>query len=424
MATKRIKLKDRTLENDIKYGGVLSYRHLRIIGWLCMIIGQVGVILNLEVKLAPETASAIEIWTLVTSAFASMAVPIFLLANFSTMLQQRGNFKALFVRYGVLAAGMYILANFIVFHFGFRTMHAFAPETTWGDAARVFGILLPSLGKTGYTLNIFIDMLLVVCMFFFANYQPNSKIFAGKRVLIFRFLILLPIGYEVACILLKYYAGMQVIEIPSPVFFLMTSKPPLIVAALLVVIFGLKLGQIAHKRRHGQSEEAYIEHTQTKAHSLKVSIIIAVIFFIFGILDIIVYLGATIYALGRVEALYPGATEEEMLVLVFQRLSVYEGIGIGSSAGLILIAPLVLLFSYSKTHKNPKIDTFIPIAGIGLMVLVLVEGIFQVLTLNISAFVTKLNEYLDQIINDGEPSNPASLIADWAKGLIDCIRLL
>lgn len=421
MASKRIKLKDRTLENDIKYGGILSYRHLRIIAWACMIIAQVGVVLKLEAKLAPETQGAIDIWALVISIIASLAVPLFLLANFSTMLQQRGNFKGLFIRYGALAAGMYILANFLVFHFGFRTMHAFAPETTWGDAARVFGLLLPSLGKTGYTLNIFIDMLLVVFMFFFANYEPNGKLFAGKRIIIFRFLILLPIAYEVASILLKYYASMGVIEIPSPVFFLLPSKPPLIVAALVAIIFALKIGQVAHKRRHGESDEAYLEHIQTKAHSLKTSIIIAIIFVIFGILDIVAYVGLTVYSAVRVAELYPGASDTEAYVLLMQRIEVYEGIGMGSSAGAILLAPVVLLFSYSKTHKNPKIDILIPIAGIGLMVLVLVEGCFQVLTLNIAAFIEKLREFIKQI--SGEEAAPAESAIAWARSVIGNIRL-
>ena len=424
MKAKRIKLKDRTLENDIKYSGVLSYRHLRIIGWICMIIGQIGVVLNLEGKLAPSTQGAIEIWTLITSALASLAVPLFLLANFSTIMQKRGNFKALFIRYGALAAGMFLLANFIVFHYGFRTMVAFAPSTNWGDTARVFGKLLPALGKTGYTLNIFIDMLLVVFMFFFANYQPTTKAFKGKRIILFRLMIILPIAYEVAAIIIKYYVGMGTFDIPSPLFFLLPSKPPLIVAALVCVILCLKLGQVFYKKRHAdKSEEAYLEHLETNAHSFKTSIVIAIIFVIFGILDIIVYLGAMVYSIVRVQMLYPGATEEELLALVFERLNVYEVIGLGSAAGLIFLAPLVLLFSYTKTHKNPKIDTFIPIAGIGLMVLVLLEGFFQVITLNISAFIEKLREALGDMVAE-EGGAPASAITSMVKNLTSNIRLM
>ena len=39
---KRIPLKYRTLENDINYKAPLSYRYLRIIAWIFIIIAQIG----------------------------------------------------------------------------------------------------------------------------------------------------------------------------------------------------------------------------------------------------------------------------------------------------------------------------------------------------------------------------------------------
>ena len=417
MKSKRIKWKDRTLENDIKYGGFLSYRHLRLIGWACLIIAQVSVILQFEVKLAPETADVVEKWNYVISVFAGLPIPLFLLANLSTILQSRGNYKPLFIRFGALAAIMYLLGNFIVFHYGFRTLLAFNNTVTWADAARVFGQILPAFGKTGYMLNIFIDMLLVLFMFFFTNYVPKTKIFAGKRIFIFRALILLPIAYEVAGIILKYNVSVFNFAIPSPVFFLLPSKPPLIFGAFVVIVVGLKLSEFRYLRRQGHTQEDFEEHVKTKAHSLKISIGIAATFIVFAIIDLALALGLTLGTIARVEATYADYSKEVIATMISAELEVLESVGIGSATGLILAAPLVLLFSYTKTHKNPKIDLFIPVGGIVLIALVLLEGSFQVVTLNMPIFIQKLKDAVERILGGGEENPPES-----ARAIINLLQ--
>lgn len=411
---KRIRWGDRTLDNDIKYGGFLSYRHLRIIGWACLIIAQIGVVLKLEAKLAPETANAIEIWNLVISIISGLTIPLFLLANLSTILQKRGDFKSLFIKFGGMALGMYILANFVVFHFGFRTLHALDPATTWADAARLFGELLPGLGKTGYTLNIFIDMLLVVLMFFFANYAPQSKAFQGKRIAIFRAMIILPVAYEVAGIFLKYYAGMGAFVIPSPVFFLLPTKPPLIFGAFFVIVVALKISEVAYLHRKGHSAESLAEHLQTKAHSLKISVGISAAFVVFALIDLALFILLFFLTANKVQAAAaPGTSQELIDYEIYLRMNIFEEIGFGGAVGLILVAPLVILFSYTKKHKNPKIDLIIPAAGVLLIVVVLLEGTFQVITLNLPIFIQKIREAIDRFINGEEPpqEGTASLIS-------------
>jgi len=44
-----------------------------------------------------------------------------------------------------------------------------------------------------------------------------------------------------------------------------------------------------------------------------------------------------------------------------------------------LFAPLILLFSYTRDYKNDKIDFVIPLAGIGIVVFIIVEGIFRII---------------------------------------------
>lgn len=413
-----MKWNDRTLANDIKFGGVLSYRHLRIIAWICLIIAQVSVVLKLEAKLAPSTASVVDSWNLVLSIFASLPVPLFLLANLSTILQSKGNYKTLFITYGGLAAALYFLANFIVFHYGFRTMLAFNPAANWGDAARVFGELLPALGKTGFVLNIFIDMLLVVLMFFFMNYNPKTKIFQGKGIIIFRSLILLPIAYEIVGIILKCNIGMETLSVPSPVFFLLPSKPPLIFAAFVVIVIGIKLGEVRYLKRNGHTREDYEEHIQTKAHGLKISVIISIIFVIFAILDLALTLGLTVFTVADVSNTYPGIDAEALQTLVLNRLNIFDNIGFGGAISLIIAVPIVLLFSYTKKHENPLIDTLIPVAGIALIAVVILEGCFQVITLNLGAFIEKLAKSLNELTAEEEPGTQgASLLLSAVKHL-------
>ena len=417
MKTKRIKLKDRTLENDIKYGGYLSYRHIRIIGWLCLIIAQISLVLQLEAKLAPDTAKTIDNVNQVLSIIADLPVPLFLLANFSTIVQNRGNYKALFKKFGIMAAGMYVLANVLIFYYGFRTLRAFDETINFGNALRIFGELLPALGKTGYVLNIFIDMLLVVLMFFFMNYTPKCKAFEGKRIILFRLLVLLPIAYEVVAIFVKYSISMSKFTIPSPVFFLLPSKPPLIFAAFVVIVFCLKIAQVLYIRRH-HSLERYEEYVLTKAHSVKVSLAMAIVFVIFAFIDAALVVGLFYKVAIECAPAYADQDPEVVSLMILDRLNVYLSIGIGGATGLILVAPLVLLYSYTKKHNNPKIDTLIPIAGIALLVFTIAEGMFEVITLNMPLFVQKIRDAVEKWSDGGtEPTAEAQAALTWIRSI-------
>ena len=71
--------------------------------------------------------------------------------------------------------------------------------------------------------------------------------------------------------------------------------------------------------------------------------------------------------------------------------------GFGQSTTLLIVAPLVLLFSYTRTHKNPKIDTFIPIVAVGLIIFLYIEGIYQIIVMNVSALVQKIKDFLQEM---------------------------
>ena len=74
-------------------------------------------------------------------------------------------------------------------------------------------------------------------------------------------------------------------------------------------------------------------------------------------------------------------TEEE---IVRQKISVYSeksvmamsAVGFGESVSLIFLAPLVLLFSYTRIPKNKQLSMLIPIIAMGLILMIYLEGVY------------------------------------------------
>lgn len=54
--------------------------------------------------------------------------------------------------------------------------------------------------------------------------------------------------------------------------------------------------------------------------------------------------------------------------------------GIGQCLSLLIAVPFILLYSYTRLHKNPIIDIIIPIGGIAFIAFVYIEGIYQMIT--------------------------------------------
>ncbi len=368
MAEKKIKLRDRTLKNDIKFKAPFSYRELRIIGWVFIVLAQIAVILNLNSKINPASAPFLDGWANFFQSLSYFSLPLFLVANMACIIQKRDNFKNMLLFYGGAALVMYLLGNFVVFHYGRGIMNSISPAT-WGDAAYLFGLLLPALGKSGYVFNIFIDLFLCSLMYFFLNYEPK-KFFQGKKKIWFRLMVLLPILYEIGSMIIKFRISFFYMTIPSYVFFFLTSKPPFMLLAFLLLISLFKIEERKHIKKLNKSEIELEEHKKTNAHSLAVSIQMSIIFVIVTILDIIV----SFIVFASVAVNLHALEDQALLNYIANQLS---DIGFFGSATLVILIPVFLLFSYKKKPKNKEIDKFIPIVGIGLILLVYVEGIFQ-----------------------------------------------
>ena len=104
------------------------------------------------------------------------------------------------------------------------------------------------------------------------------------------------------------------------------------------------------------------------------SVYLAVVLVIAAALDFVMMIVMTFLAAPNVEAIANAETEEMM-----RFVQVALDVGFGGSVMLIVVAPIMLLYSYTRIPKNKMISTLIPVAGIVLIILIVIEGIYQML---------------------------------------------
>ena len=380
MSKKRIALHLISKENDIKFRGPLSYRHMRIIGWITMVCAQIAIILAAAGKYwanssNPHNFAALSVSESVFSMIGSLAVPLFLLANFALILSSRNDIKRLVILHTGFAIGFYLIFLLIyerylvgIFTKFFEDMGRPLLDTT----LRVF------MSKF-LSLNVFVDLLMCSLTYFFATYKPQ-KIFTGKRIYIFRALIILPIAYEVTCLLLKGFSmAEELFLIPMEVLPLLTTKPPLTFFAFVIVILFMKFRETIFLKRTNGDEEKYEEFLQTNRNSLHFSVFISIIFTIVVVIDIILFF---IFFIGNIFDYidYYGGDAATAIDVLYNNLSYW---GIGKTIPLILSIPFIMLFSYTRKYakKTKMLDTIIPLAGVLLILITYIEGFYEVIVL-------------------------------------------
>ena len=70
-----------------------------------------------------------------------------------------------------------------------------------------------------------------------------------------------------------------------------------------------------------------------------------------------------------------------MDTVIIRGMDIASAVGFGGSVYLFLLAPLVLLFSYTRKPKYPWIGMLVPAAGFILIFVAYVEGVHQILYL-------------------------------------------
>lgn len=366
--TKQKKLRKYDTENDIRYRGPLSYRSFRILGWICIALSQVAMLLKLETRLDPSMADALGMPTTVLNLLSNMALPFLLIANFAQILNASEGYGKQLARFGgislsVVAGSVVLYQRYIVGSF------AVIMESRQ-EAMTFLSDMLHTPSGPGYlSYNLFIDLFLCTLLMFFLNYRPK-RLFTGRLLGVFRAFAVLPIAYEIASILLKVLAVEGKVALPLIVFPFLTVKPPMTFLVFVVLALFIKNRERIF-RKNGKTHEDYQAFLQTNRNSFQFSRFTAIILAAAGILDIV-----AMFVVSAILSRH-AAEEAELSMGVF--LSHVTALGLGESVLLLLLSPLMLLFSYTRTHKNKTLDTFIPIAGVALIALIYLEGGYQLL---------------------------------------------
>ena len=125
-----------------------------------------------------------------------------------------------------------------------------------------------------------------------------------------------------------------------------------------------------------------------------------------AVLDVAAFFGLTLYEISTLDPTDPNFSQYTLYMM-----SVVYSWGFGQCAIMVLLIPFILLFDYKKTYKNKMVDTVIPLAGILLMVLIYVEGLFEVAKF-----------YIIKIMQEPDKGEPAALVKDAIKQIVDKIR--
>ena len=85
----RISKYERTTANDISYRGPLSYRHLLVIGWICISFKVLDLLISLGIKIDPNQPQWMLTLGKVAGFLGAFALPMFLIANFAIILDKK-----------------------------------------------------------------------------------------------------------------------------------------------------------------------------------------------------------------------------------------------------------------------------------------------------------------------------------------------
>ena len=368
---KRVKFYETTKENDIRFKGVLSYRHLRIMGWICMAAAVIYMLLEVAVRLSPAVGEKYSVLEMILPYFKEFAVFLFLFANFAVIIDKKSSYKKLFIMYGGLT--LFFVFLYIIIYY--RYIGGFFKAIKGSREG------LDHFFRGGFlTFNVFLDLLLCTAIIFFLDYRPK-RFFTGNKIYLFRMFAALPILYECGCIYVKYICleGTELHPMVSP---FLTTKPVMCFLLFLRMALYMK-GREKEFLKHGKTVEEYEAFLKTNRNSFQfakkfalMTLIYALLDFVFVVLLIVINLGSQ-GLLGAYNALDDANRE----VVTIQLLEEMQAIGFGTSFGMIFFSPFILLFSYTKSYRKSKVDTLIPVVAVVVIALIVLEGIFRILCL-------------------------------------------
>lgn len=399
MARKRIRIYDRTQFNDIRYRGPFSYRHLMIFGWICISLFIMSAMISFGIRLDPKQPEWVYALGEVSEYGSNFALPLFLFANFAVILDRKFTYKTQLLKFGGLSAIVVLLYILVKEHYfvGIATValddHA-AAETLANQ-------LLLDLSLNGkLSFNLFIDMFLCTLLMFFLNYIPKS-VFTGKKLIVFRLFALFPILYELGCLAIRVYTALGMLKPHFMVYPFLTTKPLMSFVLFVVLALHIKL-QERKFLKHGKTVRDYERYTQTNSHSLHFSIFSSVMILITAIIDIILNIvGAALFMASSMSAEAVSQAAEITKEAAEGALKAVDAWGIGKHTSMLMIIPIILLFSYTRNHKDTRLDMAIPVGGAILAAFTFLETLYWGIVMNLPIIMRQIQQMAEELLSSG-----------------------
>ena len=360
-----------SVDEDIKYRGPLSYRTLRIFAWLFLCLSQLGAFIVFAGKVAPGAVAKFVMLGPILQTLKSVMMPLFLISTFSILLNKSRKYSSLLFLYGGFAFLFFLL--FILIHDRFLIgLVMKMNEVDRATARATIDELLSSMLVNGYiSYNIFIDLFFCTLFVFFVMYKPK-RVFVGNKLIIFRLLSLFPAAYELTCLILKALASANVFLMSPYMYPFLTTKPPITFLVFIVLTVYLKVRERIYNKA-GLSKHDYDTFLNSKRNSWYFSVFTSTMIAIAVVVDIVLLLVVSVaYAMTATT----GEAEPDILTALVKA----NGLGFGQGISMVLVIPFILLFSYTRSYKDTKIDMAIPIIGLIGLGLVYFEELYQILT--------------------------------------------
>lgn len=398
----KISIYDRNASNDIRYRGPLSYRHLQIMGWFGISFLVLHNLIELGIMIDPNQPKWVLSLNAVASVVSEFALPLFLFANFAILLDRKKTFKAQLLKFGGLSLLVVILFLLVTEHYILEVGTAIAGDKA-GVQAQIDGYFLSRIRTGSLSFNFFVDMFLCTLLLFFLEYTPR-KVFTGKKRYLFRMFALIPVVYEAGSLVIRILAYYGMISPPLIVYPLLTTKPPMSFVLFVILVLFIKIREFRFRKR-GKTKQEYMEFTKTRLNSLQFSVFSSIMILVTGVIDLILLIGFSAFDIVVKNMDHPeqvkNASEQALEEMSMVSARGVTGWGIGLHSTMIFIIPIILLFSYTRNHKNPKADIAIPIGGILLAVFVGIEGLHQGILMNIPIIMNMIQESLNTYLVGG-----------------------
>ena len=394
---KRRKLHEYTAENDIRYRGPLSYQGFQVMGWLCIVAAFYCLLLRLSVRLNPALAEAQIGQITILSSATSLSLPFLLIANFAKILNNDEGYRKQLLRNGGAALGIFLVSVIVFNRYVVSLISQFVTDPE--NVVPVLTEAFSAIRKDGFiAYNLFVDLFLCTLFMFLLNVRPK-RVFTGKKRYILRFLALAPIAYEVCSMILKGQAAAGEITLELWAFPLLTVKPPMTFAVFVILALYIKTRELRF-RRHGKTHEDFQAFLKTNRNSLHFSVFLCVVMILAAIVDLIILTFLIAVQVPSEEALNAMANDQNAIM---EYAAIGQAMGFGTATWpLMLAAPFVLLFSYTRIPKNKRISIFIPIAAVAMILILFIEALYQGIgSLSVQTEKIPIREFFDQIMSGG-----------------------